>query len=58
MAVWRNSRRGGGIANTSDRDGDRDHVPAQVSRLINVYLTVLSAQCNNNHYGCNCHEWL
>ena len=43
MAVWSNSGRGGSIANTSDRAGDRDHVPAQVSRLNNVCLTVLSA---------------
>lgn len=31
MEVWRNSGRSGGIANFSDRVGDRDHDTAQVS---------------------------
>ena len=55
MAVWRNSGRGGGIANIGGPAGDRNHVPAQVSRLNNVCF-----ECNNNYYimGVTLYEWL
>ena len=45
MAVWRNSGRGGSIANTGNRAGDRDHVPAQVSRSLTVNTCTFVYNC-------------